>query len=296
MVGIWRWLAGLPPLDLSLRLTLLALLLHPVGDESIRIPLLALGAIALLFPGLLHRVALWGALALLTGFRVVLDWPLSDNHAYLLSYWCLAVTVSCGFADRDRVLAVNARWLIALVFGFAALWKLVLAPDFVDGSFFRVTLLTDPRFEGFTRLVGGLSIEEIDSARVALGRHSDGGTLEAVAAATSSVRLGWLAFVMTGWTLAIELAVAVAFCWPPSRGLSTLRDSILIVFCASTYAVATVDGFGWLLIAMGVAQCEVERPRTRIAFLATFVLILFYREVPWLTWLADLADRSSPAS
>jgi hypothetical protein len=295
VVGIWRWLAGLPPLDLSLRLTLLALLLHPVGDESIRIPILALGAIALLFPGLLHRVALWGALALLTGIRVVLDWPLSDNHAYLLSYWCLAVTVSCGFADRDRVLAVNARWLIALVFGFAALWKLVLAPDFVDGSFFRVTLLTDPRFEGFTRLVGGLSIEEIDSARVALGRHSDGGTLEAVAAATSSVRLRWLAFVMTGWTLAIEIAVAVAFCWPRSRDLSKLRDSLLIVFCASTYAVATVDGFGWLLIAMGVVQCEVERRRTRFAFLATFALILVYREVPWLTWLADLADRSRPA-
>ncbi len=288
MTGRSRRIAEMDSMELAQRLTLLDLLLRPVGDGSVRFWGLGLAAAGLLIPNLMRRPEFWGALALLTGIRVVLDWPLPDNHAYLLSYWCLAIAVSCLVEDRNRVLAMNGRWLIALVFGLSTLWKLVLSPDFVDGTFFRVTLLVDPRFEGFTRLVGGLSIEQIDAARAALERHADGGMLEAVAAATPSIRLERLAFAMTGWTLAIEAAVALAFCWPRGRGPSKLRDALLIVFCATTYAVATVEGFGWLLIAMGVAQCESDRRRTRVAFLATFGLILFYREVPWLTLLADL--------
>jgi hypothetical protein len=95
---------------------------------------------------------------------------------------------------------------------------------------------------------------------------------------------------MTWWTVAIEGFLALAFLWPRDRGLSRLRDAALLVFCATTYAAATVEGFGWLLIAMGVAQCPPERPRTRGLYLAAFALILFYREVPWteplLDWLA----------
>jgi len=293
VVGNWRRISEIDSGTLALRLTLLGLLLHPIGGDSIRPLILVLAGAGLLFPAFLPRPSLWGALALLTGIRAVLDWPLADNHAYLLSYWCLAAAVSCRVEDRDCVLAQNARWLIALVFGFATLWKLVLSPDFMDGTFFHVTLLVDPRFEGFTRLIGGLSIDQIEAARVALGRHADGGTLDAVAAATPSARFEWLAFAVTRWTIAIEGAVFVAFCWRRDRGISKLRNALLIVFCATTYAVATVDGFGWLLIAMGLAGCKVERTRTRVALLATFALILFYREVPWLVWLADLTADAS---
>jgi hypothetical protein len=288
MSGLWDRITGVSSLNLALRLTLLNLLLHPIGGEWLRLSILAVAAAGMLVPDLLQRPALWGILTLLTGSRVLLDWPLPDNHAYLLSYWCLAITLSCCFENRDRALAFEGRWLIAAVFGFATLWKLVLAPDFVDGTFFRVTLLTDPRFEAMTRLIGGLSFEQIDAARAALSRHADGATLESLAAATPSSWLKGLAFVITGWTLAIEFAVSVSFCWLRGSGPSRLRDALLILFCATTYAVATVDGFGWLLIAMGVAQCEVDRPRIRAAYLATFALIFFYREVPWLTILADL--------
>ncbi len=287
MTGARRWLAARDPVDLALRLTLLDLLLRPVGNEWIRLAILGAAASGLLLPALLRRPELWGALTLLTGIRVILDWPLPDNHAYLLSYWCLAIAISCWVEDRQRVLAINGRWLIALVFGFATLWKLVLSPDFVDGTFFRVTLLVDPRFEGLARVAGGLTLEQLDAARAALERHADGGLREAMAAATPSARLENLALAMTGWTLAIEAAVAAAFLWPPDRGLSKLRDGLLIAFCATTYAVATVEGFGWLLIAMGVAQCAPDRTRMRFAYLATFALILYYREVPWLTRLAD---------
>jgi hypothetical protein len=292
VANIWKRILEVGSLNLALRLTLLSLLLHPVGDGPIRLLILGLAGAGLLLRGLLQHPALWAGLALLTGIRVALDWPLPDNHAYLLAYWCLAITVSCLAEDRDRVLAFNGRWLIALVFGFATLWKLVLAPDFVDGTFFRVTLLTDPRFEGFTRLVGDLSIEQIDAARAALGRHVDGVRLETVVATTPSARIEWLALAMTGWTLAIEFAIAVAFCWWHGHGPSKLRNTLLILFCTTTYAVATVDGFGWLLISMGLAQTEAHHTRTRVALVATFALILFYREAPWIPWLADLAARA----
>ncbi len=290
--GIWSWISRIDSRSLALRLTLLALVLHPVGGESIRLFVFGLALVGLMFPGMLDRPQLWGALTLLTGTRVVLDWPLADNHAYLLAYWCLAIALSCFAKDRVRLITLNARWLIVLVFGFASFWKLILSPDFVDGTFFRVTFLVDPRFEGFTRFIGGLSIEEIEAARAALGRHADSGTLESLAAATPGIGLEWLAFATTAWTLAIEIAVCVTFCWVRGNGPSKFRDGLLIVFCASTYAVATVDGFAWLLIAMGVAQCEEGRPRTRAAYLLTFVLIFFYREVRWLTFLADWMSSS----
>jgi len=46
--------------------------------------------------------------------------------------------------------------------------------------------------------------------------------------------------------------------------------------------MVTVEGFGWILISLGVAQCEPRRKRTRLFYLATFGLILYCREVPWL--------------
>ena len=38
---------------------------------------------------------------------------------------------------------------------------------------------------------------------------------------------------------------------------------------------------------MGMAQCETERSTIRNLYLACFILILFYREIPWATVLAD---------
>jgi hypothetical protein len=140
---------GVGPLavDLALRLTLLDLLLRPVGDWMLRPLILGLAAIPLLRPRWLGQPLLWLALAGLTGTRAVLDWPLADNHAYLLAYWCLAASLALMARDADRALAFNGRLLIGLVFLFACIWKFALSGDYLDGTFFQVTLLTDPRFE-----------------------------------------------------------------------------------------------------------------------------------------------------
>lgn len=283
--GPSRWLDG-DAIELPLRLTLVAMLLSPIGGPGLRPLLVALPVAALVVPPLLRSAWFWGPLALLAGTRVVVDWPLADNHAYLLAYWCLAVALSVAATDAPVALARNARALVGLVFAFAAVWKLV-SPDFLDGSFLGATLLLDPRFEAATRWLTGLSPAAIDAQRALLRAHVDGVPAAAVAGLELSPRFLWAARGATWWTFAIEASVATAFLWPADRGPARVRDATLLCFAITTYAVATVAGFGWLLLAMGTAQCRPDRSCTRLAYLAVFGLVLFYREVPWLGWLAQ---------
>lgn len=268
-----------PAVDLALRLTLLDLLLRPVGDWMLRPLILGLAAIALLRPRWMGQPPIWLALAALTGTRALLDWPLADNHAYLLAYWCLAVSLALMARDADRALAFNGRLLIGLVFLFASTWKFVLSGHYVDGTFFQVTLLADPRFEGFSQVAGGLDVNTYRALHEFVNQHRDAGL--PVVGVEVPQRFQVVALAATYWNLFINAALAVVFLWPQGRGPSRLRHVLLLVYCTITYAVATVDGFGWLLLAMGAAQCTVEQRRTRLAYVAVFVLIILYREVPW---------------
>ncbi len=288
---IARQIAEMDVVDLTLRLTLLTLLLHPVGNWAIRPCILSVAVIGLLLPSQLRQPSVWVVLTCLTGLRVVLDWQLADNHAYLLCYWCLAISLALVSHDTHACLALNGRLLIGWAFAFATLWKLALSPDYLDGRFFRMMLLTDLRFAGFAQLAGGLTPDVLQSLRDFVTQHIDGQLFAVLNPPQEPARFLWLAHCMTWWTVILEGAIAVAFLWSVKQGLSTLRDAFLLTFCATIYAVAPVEGFGWLLIAMGVAQCDSTRRKTRLFYLAVFALILFYREVPWLEWLSE---RSQP--
>jgi hypothetical protein len=114
-----------------------------------------------------------------------------------------------------------------------------------------------------------------------VGQHRDAAAPVVGSGVDVPRRFEAVALAATGWNVFINAALAVAFLWPVGRGPSRLRHVLLLIYCTITYAVATVDGFGWLLLAMGAAQCTVEQRRTRIAYVAVFVLIILYREVPW---------------
>jgi hypothetical protein len=55
---------------------------------------------------------------------------------------------------------------------------------------------------------------------------------------------------------------------------------------AGVPVIAPVEAFGWLLLSMGVAQCAPHRHWTTLGYLATFGVILVYREIPWMQWVA----------
>lgn len=264
-----------------MQLTLLDLLLQPVGPWWLRWGILLLAALGLLRQQLITHSALWLALAALTGLRVIADWPLSDNHAYLLAYWCLACGLA-GFSDDPRAaLARNARWMIGLAFLWASFWKLVLSGDYSSGVFFRVTMLMDPRLESFARIAGGLSAEQLGNLQDYINVHVDGAALMSADAPEEPRRFMLLAQLAAWWNIILNAAIAIAFLSPVGRGLSRYRDALLIVFCLVTYAIATVAGFGWLLIAMAVSQTDAANQKLRIVYTAVFAVILLYREIPW---------------
>jgi hypothetical protein len=264
---------------LAAQLTLISLLLARVGGLEVRAAILILAAAALLAPRLATSAALWLTLAALAAARIAFDWPLSDNHAYLLSYWCLALGLAFATASPARPLARSARLLLGLVFALATLQKL-LSPDYVDATFFRYALVVDDRFEALGGLLGR-GDEALARARALLEARPwepppQGAAFEEPAA----LRAAAVAF--TWATLALEGAVALAFLAPARLAPAWLRDGSLLAFCVGTYAIAPVAGFGWLLLAMGAAQTEPTQVRTRWLYLAAFALLVVYRELPWL--------------
>src|SRR5436190_1875544 len=158
---------------LALRLTCVEMLLRPMGPWGVRPFLLAGALLALVSTRVLEAPLTWLVLAALVGARVVADWPLPDNHVYLLGYWALA--------------AALATW----------------------------------------------------------------------------------------GTLALEAAIAALSLAPlPGRVAEGLRHAALLAFCLTTYALAPVAGFGWILVALGAAQCRPESQRLRAAYVATYALVL----------------------
>jgi hypothetical protein len=260
---------------LSAQLACATLLLAPVGSGLIRAGALALALLGLLLPAAALAAPLWVALAALTALRVLLDWPMSDNHGYLLSIWCVALAVSLAAPRPRAVLAGNARLLIGLAFALATLQKL-MAPDYLDGTFFRWALAEDPRFEALGASLGrsGADLERT-RAWLDAGPGAPGGAafVETPALRSAAALLTWATFLFEG-------AVALAFLSPRALSLSRARDPALAAFCVLTYAIAPVAGFGWLLVSMGVAQCE--GPRTRWLYLAAFAAILLHHEIAWL--------------
>ena len=218
---------------------------------------------------------------LLIAVRIAGDWPLSDNHIYLLAYWCLAIGLASAAPLPAAALARNSRLLIGLAFAFAVIWKAVLAPDFLDGRFFRVTLLTDPRFEDAAVLIGGLSRDQVRANREALAAVAEGAVPIEPPAIVETPQLRRLASVSTFGILFLESAVSIVMLLPTGLPTLALRHLLLLSFCAVTYAFAPVAGFGWLLLAMGLAQCQDEWTLLRVIYIGMFVLVLFYSEVPW---------------
>jgi hypothetical protein len=268
-------------LDLSLRLTAIALLLRPMGPWYVRPVILAAAALMLTVPRFLCRGALWFAVTAAVFVRIAVDWPLADNHIYLIGYWCLANAIALRDGDPPGALADMSRWLLGLAFALAVIWKAVLSPDFLDGRFFRVTFLTDPRMVEPAMLLGGLTAQQLEQSRRALEALPEGAELLEPRRVPETPRLRALSTVSTWGILTHEAALAISMLLPLWRGVAAARHALLLSFCAITYAFAPVAGFGWLLLVMGVAQVPPASVWLRRAYLAAFLVVLFYSEVPW---------------
>jgi len=275
-------------ISIVLRLTAIMLLLRPMGPWWVAPFILAIAGLALIFPRILHAATSWYALAILCALRIVFDWPLADNHVYLLTYWCLAVGLALGSERPTQVLGSSGRILIGLAFLFAVVWKAGLSPDYLDGKFFQVTFLTDPRFEDITRLVGGLSAEQLNESREYLRPLPEGAEVFDGPRLHEPPAFTYLVFVSTWATLLIEALCALLFLAPLSTRYRLLRHLTLLLFCLATYAIAPVAGFGWLLLAMGLSIVDENARKIRTGYIVVWILVLLYDGIPWSAMLVDL--------
>jgi hypothetical protein len=265
--------------DLPLVLTLVLVMLVTNRSWYVAVPAVILSIVGLAMPSVRRSWGLWLALAGILGAAAwTKRWQI-DNHQFLIAYWCLAIGVASRSPDPARVRRWSARLLVGAVFALATMWKL-LSPDFLDGSFMRFTLLTDQRFTDVAALVGDVDPAALDANRRSMTALAEpDNPLTEATVLTGSSRLDALADVLTWWTIAIEGAVAVCFL-VPWRRIGRHRDLALVAFVSTTYAVAPVVGFGWVLVAMGLTQHEPGRRGVRLGYFATFLLVQAY-VAPW---------------
>ena len=235
---------------------------------------------ALVLRPLMRNPLVWFGLVVVFLWSFTFSWAEQNNHDYLKVYWCLAIGVSLLAADSARALRFNARVLIGLCFFFATLWKLV-SPDYLDGSFFTYALLQDSRFGLIAENLGGLDGSVLAGDRTMRAAHSLFGDPAEPITTPLAPAVVWIAHVMTWWTVVIEGAVAAAFLLPQRFFLARWRDIILFAFVLSTYIIAPILYFAWILLGMGAVQCERERFRyVPVAYAVLFLLVLVRFYVP----------------
>ena len=144
------------------------------------------------------------------------------------------------------------RMAACLLLGMCMLLSVVAkasSHSYLNSSFFHFTLITDPRFSAFTATMTDLDAMALEKNRSQVRdlqlEYLDGDG-DGARKLKSSEKVYSLAWVMTWWTVGIELALAILFLLSGNR-LEILRSLILLAFSLTTYSVATVQGFGWLL-------------------------------------------------
>lgn len=275
--------------ELGATMTLLLLLFFGSDFWYLQIPLVILCSLGLLYRSMVRESNFWFLITVFLVASNFQNWYTIDNHKYLITYWCLAWYLAASAARPLEVLRVNARLLIGLAFLFASLWK-ILSPDFLNYEFFYHTLLLEPRFATLAKVLGGATDQVLArSARMADDLQSYDGALTSVAM-VESARLLLVAKFLTWWTVVIEWAIALAFCWPAGKWSSRLGDALLLLFLLSTYASATVIGFGWVLSIMGLVSTS--NGKARVLYLSAFLIIFLYSG-PWSTFFAGLGSLFS---
>jgi len=238
--------------------SLLGLLVVSNDDPWLFLTAAVACAVAIPNQRLLLSPWLWGSLFVIVGLRQLATWHTIDDHTIVMTYWCAAMALGLTATETGRTLAASARLLIGTLFAFAAGWKL-LSGQFIDGTFFRYSLLFDERFETVARVVGGTSDAVRDQNIDDVTRLVSNGT-SAVEAAEGP-RNESVALAFTWWGVMIETAVAVTFLIPLREPWAWLRHATLVAFAATTYLIVPVGGFGTLLLILASAMVTTDRAR-----------------------------------
>lgn len=263
------------PHVLVLKLTVIFLLLYDYAENDFRALSFVITFITVLMllsdKMLLNRLLWWVVFAVMA--VVLIRFMTSiDNHKYVIAYWTLACALSVGASKTEEVLKFNGRCLIGLAFLFAFVWK-ILAGEYIDGSFFTGTFISDDRFWVFSKSLMGMTADALQASDD-LFRYFEiypNPVSELIFLSASGLRVTALA--VSYWTILIEGIIALTFLVPSKHGFFANRDFFLILFLITTYFIAPVSGFALILCIMGLANVERSRRNTRAIYIAAFFLL-----------------------
>lgn len=265
-------LSGENSLRVVLVMTLLLLIVIMQLNQFLKGVLLLMIPAGFIFTKVAVSRVYWSVLVPLVAIGFVPLYHTADNHIFLIIYWLIAIAISLWAVDTRENLAFNAKMLIGLCFAFATFWK-ITSPEFLEGSFFKFTMLTDYRFLEFSEIIGGISSEMRDqNNKVYQLIISSTDRVGTVTLSGTSILTPFSIF-MGYWTVFIESWIAIAFLAPRKYKIGQWRDIPLLLFMLTTYPIATVRGFAMLLTVMGFAQCINENRNMRIVYFLVFICV-----------------------
>ncbi len=246
-------------LEISLKMVLVMLLLfvNDIPWPNMVVPLLVV-------PGILVRRILfspyyWLGISLVfVLFYLILGLQqYLPNHKYNFAFLVMAVTIAL-FARRagedwPKLLRKLSRWVIGFCFLYATIGKF-LAPEFLDGSFFEFTCLTDERFHGMTSVLTGIGTTELYGGYQSFMQLLSTTDPSMQVSVLSNPMLKPSALFLAYWTIFIEGMIAITYLAPRGSWLNRQRELFLLAFIVTTYPIATVPGFATFLACAAFIQ------------------------------------------
>jgi hypothetical protein len=271
----WRRLDDLDPLRAGAGLLLTVHAFHGIGVAYCQVTVMAIVAVCLVSSRALLQPVTWWLLVATSAIALADQWALADNHKFLLLYATLALAQAVTWSgDGLALLSRSSRYLLIFVFTASAAQKLLSQP-FLRGDVFEYLLLTDARMTGLSALLGiPAAVVQRNGDALSCARSAapvDGAIL--LAGGTPLVAAAAEFFTTADVALPAFAAVGLLARSRPLRSAGYLAT---IVFIATTYAVAPVYGFGWLLCVLGYWASADDRPRDARLFLAAYALLIVY--------------------
>lgn len=263
-----RACASLDPLWAISAMTLVAMVRYQQGAWFYSVLNAVLLGLACLFPQIVRREQFWLAVCVVSGSSILLNWYFLSNHSFVLFYWTLALLVSCFAADRQRVLALSARWIVGFLFLFAFVWKLV-SPEFESGAtmryFLSATLPLGQSAVALTSLTAGQLAQNMETVERVIS------TLRtAPVSLIGPPGLSVLADALTRATQVVEGGMALIFLAPLPNRWRWLREAGLLFFFLTAYTFLPVAPFATQLAYLGYALTRSDQ--FRAAFIAAYFL------------------------
>ena len=265
--------------DLTANMTLILLMLYSGNYWYIERPITIICSAAIIHRPLRRSELFWFVTTAVMIAGNYHNWYSIDNHKYLITYWCIALYVANKTHEPAKTAALSAKYLIGLAFLFATIWKLT-SSNYLTGAFFHYSLLIDERFASLASFVGQLSqiafTQNSEALQNLLSFSSEAQSVQLQS--TSKIMI--IAYFLTWWTALIEGVVAISFLIPEKTRLAKWRDVPLLLFIMTTYSLAPVIGFGWVLIIMGASQSTLISKYNRLFYVVAFFTLQVYL-MPW---------------